>query len=413
VTLDPRKQGSLAIVVRRTTNSGVTGAEHSSGAVAAEPEPRKGDLQTLRPRALLSRLVPATILALAATFPMVPLPATLRPPPPVAAAEVSRYQPDIPITATFIYLWQRNMLHDGRWRYWEDGTPPGQGPPVEWNSRFLPDIDPTTFDPESELYSGQDEGALRWIVQQLTRARMDAAISSWWGRGHVTDSATQLLMNIVEADDSANPLLRIAIYYELDGGANPTRNRIRRDLQYISDRFASRPSYLRLDDRPVLFVYSSDHDRLDYPRRWLIARRMGFYTVLRVFGYGLYRFTSHQPDAWHDYRPAVRTTATRDAISVSPGFFKATEAAPRLRRNPQAFAAASRAALIRAHIRGHEFVLWTTGNEDGEGTGYFPATRWIRVDGRRVADPRGPRSDLELLLLSGVLPPLPEIVDQF
>jgi hypothetical protein len=330
-------------------------------------------------------------------------------PSPVLASQTEAYQPDLPIAGTFIYLWQQNPTFDGVWRYWNDGTPPGEPPPLEWNGRYLPDLDPAVFDPSQELYSGQDERAQRWIISQLTRAHMDLAISSWWGRGHRTDIALGKFMDILEGPDSPNRLLRVAAYYELEGFADVRRRTIRRDLRYIQEQYATRPSYLRIDGRPVLFVYGVDEEGFDMPARWKVAQEMGFYTVLRVFGYGMYRFSPDQPDAWHDYRPASRVARTSDATSVSPGFYKANEPHPRLERDTAAFTRASRAAMELAVRARQTFVLWTTGNEDGEGTGYFPQTKVVRVNGKREAAPDSPPSDQLVHILERLLPPLPEI----
>jgi hypothetical protein len=178
----------------------------------------------------------------------------------------------------------------------------------------------------------------------------------------------------------------------------------------VLDRYASRPSYLRIGGRPVIFVYGLDGDGPEMPARWETAQRLGFYTVLRIFGYGLYRVAASQPDAWHDYRPAVRTVITRDAISVSPGFFADWEPRPRLARNPRAFERATRAALVVAHRYGHDFILFTTGNEDGEGTGYLPRTRALDTGVDRIEAPGGPPSDAEVQALERALPPLPRII---
>jgi hypothetical protein len=376
---------------------------------------RTGKLRTdLRWHAPLTGWRAPLTAVLALTLPLlspgVPMAGVGYHPRPVARGDVGSYQPAFPIKGTFIYLWQQNLTHDGVWRYWDDGTLADGRPPLAWNSRSLPDIDPAVFDPATELYSGQDEAAQRWIIAQLTRARMDLAISSWWGRGHRTDTALEKLFDVLEGPDSPDPLLRVAAYYEMEGSTDPSTRRIKRDLRYLRERYADRPSYLRIDGRPVIFVYGVDEEGLDMPRRWEVAQRAGFFTVLRVFGYGLYRFGPHQPDAWHDYRPAIRTTRTSDAISVSPGFFSVTEPEPRLERDPAAFAAASRRALMEARARGQRFVLWTTGNEDGEGTGYFPQTTVIRAGAESSPHPDSGPSDREVAILERILPPLPEIV---
>jgi hypothetical protein len=359
-----------------------------------------------RPVALLA-VVP---LLVALVAPALPGPAVAaRPDIPRSAALA--YQPAPPIAASFLYLWQQSLDHDGAWRYWEDGTAGTLGPPFRWNSRYLPDLLPDVFDPGRELYSGQDAGAQRWVIDNLTRARMDAAISSWWGIGHRTDVALGRLMDAIEAPDSPNPLLRVAAYYEQEGFGDPSRTEIRRDLRHLLREYAARPSYLRIGGRPVLFVYGDDREGLDLTWRWKVARKLGFYTVLRVFGWGTWRLMPEQPDGWHDYRPAVRVTGTAQMTSVSPGFWSVNDGAPRLARDVRAFASASREALAFARRTRQPFVLWTTANEDGEGTGWFPVTPVTHAgDGSPEPAPGAPPSDQLVAILEAILPPLPRIV---
>lgn len=363
-----------------------------------------------RPRHRPGSLLAVVPLLLALVAPALPDPvAAVRPDIPRSAA--LHYQPSMPIAASFLYLWQQTPTHDGAWRYWEDGTSGTDGPPFRWNSRYLPDLLPDVFDPGRELYSGQDALAQRWAIENLTRARMDAAISSWWGIGHRTDAALARLMDAIEAPDSPNPLLRVAAYYEQEGFGDPSRSEIERDLRHLLREYATRPSYLRIGGRPVLFVYGDDREGLDLTWRWKVAQEMGFYTVLRVFGWGTWRLVPDQPDAWHDYRPAVRLTGTPQVTSVSPGFWSVSDAAPRLSRDADAFAAASREALTFARRERQPFVLWTTANEDGEGTGWFPATPVVRAaDGSPEPDPAAPPSDAYVAILEAILPPLPRIV---
>ena len=51
-----------------------------------------------------------------------------------------------------------------------------------------------------------------------------------------------------------------AIYHELEGYGDPTVEEIRADLEYIRDRYAASPGYLKLGGRPVVFVYGDADD---------------------------------------------------------------------------------------------------------------------------------------------------------
>lgn len=58
----------------------------------------------------------------------------------------------------------------------------------------LPDVDPMTFDPANELYSSFDSDILKWQLGKMAEARLEVAISSWWGRGHKTDNALRFIL---------------------------------------------------------------------------------------------------------------------------------------------------------------------------------------------------------------------------
>ncbi len=73
------------------------------------------------------------------------------------------FQPTPPFYTTFYYPWYQTPQIDGGWRYWQDN---GNNPPATWFSHFLPDRDPTAFDPATELYSSNDIGAALSAVRE-------------------------------------------------------------------------------------------------------------------------------------------------------------------------------------------------------------------------------------------------------
>ncbi len=53
------------------------------------------------------------------------------------------------------------------------------------------------------------------------------------------------------------PNFRWAIYYEPEGYGDPSVSTIEADLNYIRTNYATQPSYLRVDGKPVVFVYNA------------------------------------------------------------------------------------------------------------------------------------------------------------
>ena len=144
------------------------------------------------------------------------------------------------------------------------------------------------------------------------------------------------------------------------------------DLSFIRSRYGSHPAYLRINGRPVIFVYADAVDGCPMADRWKAANAsQGFYVVLKVFNG--YRNCSSQPDSWHQYAPA--TPADRqpgERYWISPGFWKADELTPRLPRDLRRFRQNVRNMVASAE----PWQLVTTFNEWGEGTTVESAAQW-------------------------------------
>jgi chitodextrinase len=106
--------------------------------------------------------------------------------------------------------------------------------------------------------------------------------------------------------------------------------------------------------------------------RWKAANAsIGAYIVLKIFPG--YRTCTSQPDSWHQYAPD--TAATDQAgysYTISPGFWKRSEAAPRLVRDPARWV--QNVAAMTAS--GEPWQLVTTFNEWGEGSSVESSTEF-------------------------------------
>jgi hypothetical protein len=111
--------------------------------------------------------------------------------------------------------------------------------------------------------------------------------------------------------------------------------------------------------------------------RWKQANAgINAYIVLKVFSG--YRNCSSQPDGWHQYGPATAAISQDGySYSISPGFWKADEAAPRLARDLTRFKQNVR-DMVSSNAR---FQLVTTFNEWGEGTAVESAAEWSSASG--------------------------------
>jgi hypothetical protein len=250
-------------------------------------------------------------------------------------------QPSIPVRAAFFYDWF----------------------PEAWRQQGLNPF--THYTPTAGFYDSGNRSVIAAQIGAMRYAHLDAAIVSWWGRGSKSDRRLPRLLS------SARNGFHWAIYDEAEGQGNPSSSAIRRDLLYLRAHAASSPAYLRIHGRFVVFVYAQGSDGCDMARRWMAANTVGAYIVLKVFAG--YRTCPAQPDGWHQYAPAGAEDEQRPySFSISPGFFKATEASPRLARDPTAWQKAVK-DMVASRAR---FQLVTTFNEWGEGTAVESARQW-------------------------------------
>lgn len=302
------------------------------------------------------------------------------------------FQPSPPYHATFFYPW---------YPQWTDRR---HQPPANWFSNYLPDPNPCAFDPATELYSSIDGRIFYWQLRKMAEARIEVAIASWWGRTHKTDRAMRfILADAMNRPDNPYPNLRWAIYYEKESIGDPPPDEITDDLEYIRDTFAEQPAYLRIDNRPVIFVYAAANDQSGMAARWAEARRRaGFCVVLKV--YSGYRNDPNQPDSWHQYAPANRVDKQSPySWMVSPGFWLDGENV-RLGRDLDAFKKAV-SEMVAADV---PWKLIQTWNEWGEGTSVEPGEQVVQtLSGKAVSNPDGqPFRNLYIDALRELLPPL-------
>jgi len=112
--------------------------------------------------------------------------------------------------------------------------------------------------------------------------------------------------------------------WKAEGQGNPSVAAITSDLQYIHDKYASSPAYLKMGGRFVVFVYADPGDQLRYGRRWTQANTLKAYLVLKIFT--VIRKCPNQPDAWHELCPGrAEKGVGNDSFTISPGFYKASE----------------------------------------------------------------------------------------
>ena len=213
---------------------------------------------------------------------------------------------------------------------------------------------------------------MRTHTDAMRYAHLNAGIYSWWGVDGYPPTDLRFWRYLAAARTTP---FRWAIYYEREGYENPTVAKIHSDLEYIRDRYASQPAYLKVDGRFVVFVYGNREDNCDTAARWREANTVGAYIVLKAVDD--YASCPAQPDAWHQYSAALPEYPLADSFMISPGFDERSEAAPRLPRDPARWRD-DVAAMVSSNAR---WQLVLTFNEWPEGTSVESAQEWATPSG--------------------------------
>jgi hypothetical protein len=275
-----------------------------------------------------------------------------------------------PIPGAFYYPWFPEAWNQFGYVC---GNPPPAGFPATPSGCF------TRYRPSLGFYSSESDAAIDSHVRALDYGRIEVAITSWWGPGGPTDTRVARLLARTSALGSR---LKWALYYELEGyDSGLSVDAIRSHLNHIVNvkRYTSHSRYARVGGRPVLFVYNANDASCAVGEKWKQANvGYNFHLVLKVFpgyrncGLGL---------DWHQYGPAVAEDVQSGfSFTISPGYWRGDEAAPRLARDParwQTNVARMRAANVH-------WQLVTSFNEWGEGTAVESAQEWASPSGYGV-----------------------------
>lgn len=256
-------------------------------------------------------------------------------------------QPAFPILGTFYYPWF----------------------PEAWTQLGIYPY--TNYQPSLGFYDSDDPSVIRAHLRAMQYGGIQVGISSWWGQGDVTDQRVRGLLRA-----ATDTTFRWTLYYELEGFRDPSVDWIRADLKYIRSHYASHQSFLRIDGRFVVFVFSADDTGCGVVDRWARANAVGAYVVLNVFPG--YLDCPTQPDGWHQYGGLPEAQADQGPFSftISPGFWKVGEE-PLLARDPARWVQ-NITNMLRS---GAQWQLVTSFNEWGEGTSVESAEEWASDSG--------------------------------
>ena len=107
--------------------------------------------------------------------------------------------------------------------------------------------------PELSEYDDRDERVIGQHLAWSRHAGLGLWVTSWWGPGSREDETTRTaILTHPELGD-----FRIAVLYETTGRTRDFTDytAVRPDVAYLARTYFDHPNYLRIEGRPVLFVY--------------------------------------------------------------------------------------------------------------------------------------------------------------
>ncbi|GBC90843.1 hypothetical protein HRbin14_01598 [bacterium HR14] len=175
-----------------------------------------------------------------------------------ARAKVRYENPPRKVLA-FYYGWYGNPSVSGRWLHWER---------VDAERKT---IATSTHYPQLGAYDSSDPKVIEQHCRWAREAGLDGFIFSWWGKGGYEEKPLSQLLQSAQQHR-----LQVCIYYEaVPEPGNPETALA--DWEYILRRYGAHPAYLKVDGKPVIFVYARAMEQLSMSQWALvlaeIARR--------------------------------------------------------------------------------------------------------------------------------------------
>ena len=107
--------------------------------------------------------------------------------------------------------------------------------------------------PELGEYNDRDENVISQHIIWSFFAGVDLWVVSWWGPNSREDITVR---NHILTNPNLNDL-KIAVFYETEGRTNgfSAYANVLSDIEFIADNYFNHPNYLKIDGKPVLFIY--------------------------------------------------------------------------------------------------------------------------------------------------------------
>lgn len=139
----------------------------------------------------------------------------------------------------FYYTWYGTPARHGRWVHWGRVNPEQH------------DISESTHYPARGAYDSHDPELIDWHIDQAKAHGLTGFIATWWGQGTFDDRAFVTVLDRAERKG-----FKLTVYWETAPGTGTGQvDQAVRDLVYVLRRYGRSPAFLKVGDKPVVFVY--------------------------------------------------------------------------------------------------------------------------------------------------------------
>ena len=169
-------------------------------------------------------------------------------------------------TFAFYYPWYGVNASSGRapnasryWFHWDNSSDnSAEHIPNSTDEFGRRDIAAADY-PLLDVYDSRSKDVIEQHVTMAKRAGIDGFIVSWWAINSFSDQASKVVKNVCESND-----FKFTFLYE-PAHANETQTQD--EINYLLANYSQSNAYLKIDGRPVIFIYVRARNDLN-PQAW-------------------------------------------------------------------------------------------------------------------------------------------------
>lgn len=154
-------------------------------------------------------------------------------------------------TFGFYYNWYGNAEHDNGYFHWGHDIFPQSG---GGSLGYIPGTDgdiAANFYPELGTYSSKDPVIIRKHMEMFVQSRVGVVALSWWNEvGTSEPEKISLLLDIANE-------YNLKVCFHIEPYANRNAANMKESLKHLIDTYGNHPSFYRLNNKPIFFIYDS------------------------------------------------------------------------------------------------------------------------------------------------------------